>query len=148
MSGNQWGGRWELSVGDRALGSTNWDLMPEDSFEDQADNDDSESLVDLGDIGNDRAKDVCLQEWGTLIGPSLNNANSVVFSPRGWIQNPNSDFNSQGYIEFQFYNQDAMRNGVADSVTVQISRAGMLRLVTNPQSYAQNAVGTAASSSE
>ena len=34
-----WGGKWSLSVGNKSFGSDEWDLLPEDSFDDFSDDD-------------------------------------------------------------------------------------------------------------
>lgn len=151
---NLWGGSWELSIGDQALGSRMWDLLPEDSAEDGRDDDQSLAVQYLantavGGAGAIAGMDVCFQQWSRLTGPSYgaNNQDSVVFSPRGWLRNPPADFNSRGYMEFLFVNQEAQRQGVFDAVRVQVTRAGMIRLLRAPQPYNLNQVGTSESSS-
>lgn len=146
---SDWGGSWEKSIGNKVVGSDLWDLLPEDSYVDGRDDDQSKALVDFTLESTERGFDVCFQDWGVLQGPSLgrNNNDSIVFSPRGWLRNPVSDFNSRGYMEFTFINQDANRKGVVDAVKVQLSRSGMIRLVRVPQNYHLNSVGTDEASS-
>jgi type II secretory pathway pseudopilin PulG len=128
--GLSWGGAWEMAVGNRASASDQWDLLPEDSFDDGTDDDQSEAYVDLGgDVGR-AEKWVCLQQWDPLTGPIIENQDAIVFSPRGWVSNPADDFGDSGYIEFTFVNQAAVRAGVSDTVTVLVSRAGLVRLVS------------------
>jgi prepilin-type N-terminal cleavage/methylation domain-containing protein len=142
-----WGGAWEMSVGNEMMGSRIWDLLPEDSAEDGTDDDQSYSRVSFFSGGNQSGKDVCFREWGQINGPSWgSNQDSIVFSPRGWLRNPASDFNTRGYLEFHFVNQDAHRNGVFDVVKVQVSRAGMIRLLRVPQSHNLNQIGTSITS--
>ena len=142
-----WGGAWEKSVGDQIMGSRIWDLLPEDSAEDGTDDDQSYSRISFFDGGNENGRDVCFRDWGTLSGPSWGrNQDSIVFSPRGWLRNPASDFNTRGYLEFHFVNQDAHRKGVFDAVKVQVSRAGMIRLLRVPQPHNLNQVGTSVTS--
>ena len=146
-----WGGEWVLEVGDRALGSTTWDILPEDRSDNGVDDQQGEGLINIGPGGNQQAKDICMWSWSGLAGPSdngANNADSVVFSPRGWLRNPSSDFQSSGYLEFQFVNQEAAREGIDDSLVIQISRAGLVRLVASPTMYPQNSVGIAPDSSQ
>jgi hypothetical protein len=50
-------------------------------------------------------------------------------------------------MEFLFVNQEAQRQGVFDAVRVQVTRAGMIRLLRAPQPYNLNQVGTSESSS-
>jgi prepilin-type N-terminal cleavage/methylation domain-containing protein len=146
---SDWGGSWEKSIGNKVAGSDEWDLLPEDSQIDGRDDDQSKALVDFTLESTERGFDVCFQDWGVLQGPSLgrNNRDAIVFSPRGWLRNPASDFNSRGYMEFIFINQDANRKGVVDAVKVQLSRSGMIRLVRVPQNYHLNPVGTDEASS-
>lgn len=146
-----WGGEWVLEVGDRALGSTTWDILPEDRSDNGVDDQQGEGLINIGPGGNQEANDICMWSWSGLAGPDdngANNADSVVFSPRGWLRNPTSDFRSSGYLEFQFVNQEAAREGVDDSLVIQISRAGLVRLVASPTMYPQNSVGTNPDSSQ
>lgn len=143
-----WGGAWEMSVGNQIMGSTVWDLLPEDTMQDGVDDNRSESRVSFFDGGNESGNDVCFQEWGRLMGPTWgNNQDSIVFSPRGWLRNPPVDFNQNGYMEFHFVNQDANRQGIFDVVKVQISRAGMIRLLRVPQPHNLNQIGTSVTSS-
>jgi Tfp pilus assembly protein FimT len=144
----QWGGAWEMSVGDQVMGSTKWDLLPEDTMEDGTDDHQGEAVVSFFDDGTHSGKDVCFQDWGRLMGPFTgNNQDSIVFSPRGWLRNPSSDFNAYGYMEFHFYNQEANRSGVFDAVKVQVSRAGMIRLLRVPKPHNFNPIGTSVTSS-
>ena len=144
----QWGGAWEMSVGDQVMGSTAWDLLPEDSMEDGTDDEQGDAVVSFFAGGTHSGKDVCFQDWGLLMGPfSGNNRDSIVFSPRGWLRNPSADFNAYGYMEFHFYNQEATRSGVFDAVKVQVSRAGMIRLVRVPRPHNFNPIGTSVTSS-
>ena len=141
----QWGGQWEMSVGDRGRGSNSWDLLPEDSYEDGLDDDQSTALVDIGSGGNFRSRDICLGNWGDLSGGTMfgqSHPDSILFSPRGWIANPVSDFNTRGYLEIEMVNQEAARMGVLDTITVQLTRAGMVRLVSYDGQFPENNVGT------
>jgi prepilin-type N-terminal cleavage/methylation domain-containing protein len=146
---DNWGGSWEMSIGESSSGSTTWDLLPDDAFEDGTDDQQGEATTDLGVDGNHRAADVCLQAWASLLGPGTGNANAVVFSPRGWVTNPGSDFSSSGYLEFTLANQQATRKGFTDEVSVVVFRSGMIRLVSAlGQEYPDVSVGTATSSSK
>ena len=127
---DNWGGSWEMAIGESSSGSTSWDLLPDDAHEDGSDDQQGEGTTDLGVDGNHRSADVCLKPWGTLLGPGTGNANAVVFSPRGWVTNPGSDFSSSGYIEFTLVNQQATRKGITDEVSIVVFRSGMIRLVS------------------
>lgn len=139
-----WGGSWQKSIGNKVFGSNQWDLLPEDSRNDGTDDDQSKALVDFTLESSERGYDVCFRDWGALQGPSLGGSNqdSIVFSPRGWLRNPASDFNARGYMEFMFVNQEANRKGAVDAIKVQVSRSGMIRLLRVPESYHLNPVGT------
>jgi prepilin-type N-terminal cleavage/methylation domain-containing protein len=123
-----WGGSWQLSIGNRSAGSSDWDLLPEDSRADGTDDDRSEGAVDLGDGGNRQARGVCLRQWSSLAGPGTGNADSIVFSPRGYVTNPSADFSASGSIDVTLVNLDAARHGVADEVSVRVYRTGAARL--------------------
>jgi len=141
-----WGGSWTLEIGDRFNNSTSWELLPLDAAEDGTDDDQSDGLAVLDDGGNRDSKSVCLDEWDSLAGPGNNNADAIVFSPRGWVDNPGADFQSTGYIEVDFVNQEAGRLGVDDRITVRLSRAGMVRLVSSLGKEDASSAGTNSSS--
>jgi prepilin-type N-terminal cleavage/methylation domain-containing protein len=122
------GGSWWLQAGDRSRGSKSWEFLPIDAPETGEDAEQGEGRVDLGDGGNRELKDVCLEDWESLHGPGTGNAESIVFSPRGWVRNPAADFNGDGYMEFVLTNQSALRMGVEDRVKVLVSRAGMVKM--------------------
>ena len=121
-----------MSVGDQVMGSTMWDLLPEDSMDDGTDDEQGDALVNS--LAEHTLVKMFVCKIGSLLtGPySGSNRDSIVFSPRGWLRNPSGDFNAYGYMEFHFYNQEATRSGVFDVVKVQVSRAGMVRLVRVP----------------
>jgi prepilin-type N-terminal cleavage/methylation domain-containing protein len=145
---HSYGGSWNLAIGDAPHSSTAWDLLPEDTYADGTDDDQSFGTVDIGVGGNRKSRDICLGSWGSIFGSSSETADSVVFSPRGWVANPPSDFNASGYIEIELNNQEAARSGVTDSITIQLTRAGMLRLLANEDQYSEVSVGTAVSSTQ
>jgi type II secretory pathway pseudopilin PulG len=120
-------GRWQLQVGDRHLNSRTWDTLPIDSV-DGVDRLTGEGTIDLGEGGNRETADVSLVPWGAFKGPGVNNMNTIVFSPKGWVTNPAGDFSTTGYIELTLVNKAALIEGIDDSVTLHISRAGMVRV--------------------
>lgn len=120
-------GRWQLQVGDRHLNSRSWDTLPVDAV-DGVDTLTGEGTVDLAEGGNRESKGVSLVPWGAFKGPGANNQNAIVFSPKGWVTNPAGDFSTDGYIELTLVNKAALIDGVDDSVTLHISRAGMVRI--------------------
>ena len=144
------GGSWELSIGNKSIGSTTWDLLPEDSLVDLTDDDQSLGIREIDRNNNSSSKNVCLQEWGTILGPGLNgtnNNNSIVFSPRGWLRNPSSDFSNNGFIEAVIHNLQAMRDDLEYKITLQIASSGMVRVYSYETDYNQNQVGSSTSSS-
>lgn len=146
--GLSWGGSWEMAIGNQAVASDDWDLLPADAEDDGSDDDRSEATVDLGEGGLQAERWVCLEQWDSLQGPSVGNADAIVFSPRGWVSNPASDFTSSGYIELTLVNQEAARQGVPDDVSILVTRAGLVRLVrTLADDERPGAVGTATGSS-
>lgn len=145
-----YGGSWAMYIGNRSSASSTWDQLPEDSAVDGTDDDTSEGAVDLGDGGNRKARGVCLRQWDTLAGPGAGNGDSIVFSPRGFITNPSSDFStSAGTIDVTLVNLDAAHRGVQDEVSVRLFRTGAARLEsTLGAEYADSsAAGTGSSSS-
>lgn len=123
------GGSWTMAIGNRSSGSSSWDLLPEDSAADGTDDDRSDGTVDLGPDGNRKARGVCLRQWDGLAGPGSGNADSIVFSPRGFITNPSSDFSTtSGTIDLVLVNLDAVHRGFEDEVSVRLFRTGAARL--------------------
>lgn len=126
-----WGGSWALEVGNRSSGSTRWEMLPQDAQDDGTDDDQSEGVVDLG-AGALAARHVCLSGWTTLDGPGSGNANAIVFSPRGRLSNPGSDFSEgTGWIAVDLVNQEAARAGLDDSLRVMVNRVGNINLVSS-----------------
>jgi hypothetical protein len=125
---DEFGGSWNLQAGNRSRNSTVWEFLPMDTQMEGEDEEQGEGRVDIGAGGNRELHDVCLEEWADLRGPGIGNADSIVFSPRGWVRNPTPDFNAQGYVELTLTNQAAGLLGVEDRVHILVSRAGMVRL--------------------
>ena len=145
--GETWGGVWRLEVGNRSRGSDRWELLPIDAVGDGVDDEQGLGIIDLGPGGDHSLKGVCLADWADLHGPGVGSEDSIVFSPRGWLSNPFEDFNSEGWIEVGFINQEARLRGVTDEVTVLVSRAGLVRLQSSlGDPFAPNPVGTGSAS--
>jgi hypothetical protein len=119
----EWGGGWVLELGDRSVSSSAWDILPPDALKDGTDDDQSQGTVDLGPGGAKAARGICMKSWETLEGPGAGNGDSLVFSPRGSLANPVTDF-PDGYIRLTFSNQYAARQGVVDEMQVMVSAAG------------------------
>ena len=83
----------------------------------------------MGPDGNRKSRGVCLRQWNSLAGPGSGNGDSIVFSPRGFITNPSSDFSTRsGTIDLTFVNLDSVHRGVVDEVSVRMFRTGAARL--------------------
>ncbi len=122
------GGSWWLQAGDKSRGSGRWEFLPIDIPGLGEDSEQGEGRVSLGEGGNRKQKDVCLEPWESIRGPGVGSGDSIVFSPRGWIRNPTADFNADGYMELVLSNQSALRKGVNDKVKILVSRAGMVKM--------------------
>lgn len=131
-------GEWLLQVGDRSAGSVEWDTLPID--EGTADNSRGERSLSPG--GGDETPGISLAPWPTLEGPGVDNADAIVFSPRGWVENPGGDF-VDGYIALRLVNKRAAREGRTEEATIRLSRGGLTRLeVSDPTRLPTNTVGS------
>jgi type II secretory pathway pseudopilin PulG len=130
-------GAWDLQLGNRAVGSTEWDTLPPDE----------DGVVDVGagerNLAPDQANeapDVSLAAWPELEGPDVGNEDTVVFSPRGWLENPAGDF-TDGFIALSVVNKFALREGYDRRVTLKVSRGGFARLETSENNAVNGTVG-------
>lgn len=134
-------GAWDLQVGDRSNGSTEWDTLPvdEDGVVDV-----SEGERNIGEGGADEASRISLAQWSALAGPGSGNEDTIVFSPRGWITNPADDF-VDGYIALELVNKGAPQD---ERIVIRVSRGGLARMELGASSELPAAtVGTADASS-
>ncbi len=120
-------GAWLLQVGDRPLGSRRWDTLPVEGEPGAVDAHTGAGTVDL----STEAPGVSLAPWGALQGPGVGNADAIVFGPGGHVLNPASDFGPDGTIDLKLVNKAAWRKGYEDSITLRITRAGMVRMVSS-----------------
>lgn len=138
-------GEWLLQVGNRSTSSTEWDTLPIDL--------NGEGVSDLGERslaegGYNECDEISLAPWPTLVGPGTTNADSLVFSPRGWITNPPADF-PDGYVVLDFVNKRALARGVDQRARVRISRGGLARIETSENNrLPENPVGAAEASTQ
>lgn len=129
-------GAWQLQVGNRSRNSTRWSAIG------------PKSDVDLSKGGSRPAPDVSLMPWGSLIGPGTNSADAIVFSPRGWVENPPEDFQAEGYIVLTLVNKEARARGINDFIEVRVARSGLVDLKASlGRDPDGGSVGTAATSS-
>ncbi len=125
-------GKYIMYVGNKSFNTTTWEQMPGDLYDNSSDDDQSLSTVDLSKDGKQYRKHVSIADWGSDIGgPYSGNASCIVFSTRGWLLNPPSDFNEMGFIEITFVNKVARKGGNNWDYIVMISRTGMTRLDNN-----------------
>ena len=69
--------------------------------------------------------------WESLAGPGVNNADAIVFGPRGHVINPASDFGDDGTITLMLVNKRALLDGTEDTVSLKVSRSGLVRMVSS-----------------
>jgi prepilin-type N-terminal cleavage/methylation domain-containing protein len=140
-------GIYYVEAGNRESGSTAWDRLPRDPAP-TGDATATDELIGEGtiDVGA-TLEGVSLVPWDALAGPSYggeSNAECLVFSPRGWLVNPNGDFDTDGYITIEFINKKALTRSQDERYQVHVSRAGMVRVDFNESLYesvAKNGLG-------
>ena len=121
-------GEWWLQVGNKSLRSNIWDTLPADMEMDGSDDQAGLGRVEISYRGEDNVVGVSLKPWGQLSGPGSQNSDSIVFSPRGYVINPASDFDTDGYITLTLVHKRASAYGLDDSVDIRIARSGMVRM--------------------
>lgn len=137
-------GEWLCQVGNRSSASTEWDTLPLDK---DGVHDDRQGTRSIAPDGDDEAPGISLAQWAALAGPGSGNTDAIVFSPRGWVDNPASDF-ADGYIVLELVNKTVLDGGGEQRARVRLSRGGMIRLETSENNtVASGAVGAAEASS-
>lgn len=123
-------GRYAIAKGNASSASTAWDVLPAEALGVTTDDNTGEGRVEISDGGEDALPDVSIEAWGTLTGTAA--GNDIVFSPRGWVTNPVTDFDSDGYLDLTFVNTRVLRQeGVRQTWTVRIARGGMVRVASD-----------------
>lgn len=127
-------GEYWVQRGDAASDTTAWDTLPVD----MSGSDDvfEQGYVNIQKDQEDSLPGVSLREFTTPLTGVDGWSDSLVFGPRGLLDNPpddfgcdiNSDGSSDGYICVTFVNKKAAVEGQTDEWNVLISRAGMVRL--------------------
>ena len=128
-------GTYYLQSGNRDVRTTRWEFLPTDSLDDGTDDETGFGTVDLAATH----PKVSIVPWTSLSGPNYSgspNTDCIVISPRGWIVNPNGDFDSNGHITVEFINKSALNRSSVEIYQVKISRAGMVRIDYNDDLYA------------
>jgi len=122
-------GLYRVQMGNRAIGSTLWDTLPYETG--AVDNFTGEGTFDMSKSGNEYRKGVSLQDWGTISGPNTGNSDAIVFSPRGMVSNPASDFNPN-YIVISFANKHTVNDDTpTEYFNVMVNRSWMVRVETS-----------------
>ena len=116
-------GEYYLQLGNKSSQSDDFETLPTSLME-------VNGHFSLAVGSTNYKRNVSIMDWGTINGTSGAGSDSIVFSPRGFIANPSSDF-SDGYITIRFVNKVAYQDGLNDIYKVQISRSGMTR-IENP----------------
>lgn len=135
-------GHWKLQLGNKSLRSNAWDTYPQDADDDGTDDATNKGNVEISVGGQDAVAAVSLAPWEALVGPGLNNADAIVFGPRGHVINPAADFGSDGTITLTLVNKIALQNGMEDSVSLKIARTGLVRMQTSIGSEEELSFGT------
>ena len=122
-------GRYSIARGNASTGSTSWDILPVEPSGSTSDASTLGGTIEISDGGEDALADISIDNWGTISGTT---GNDLVFSPRGWVTNPSSDFNADGYIDVTFVNTAILRSeGATQTWTVRVGRGGMTRVESN-----------------
>ena len=113
------------------MNSLTWDLLEIDTYVENDSSDDQQAMgvIDIGQSGQQKQNKVSIRYTdGAIGGPRTGLDNSIVFAPRGYLENPATDFSATGYIEVEFVNKLALSEGINDVFVVMISKMGMTRL--------------------
>ena len=116
-------GEYYIQIGNKSINSDEFDTLPTSLME-------VKGHFTIAKGSTDYKRNVSIMDWGTINGTSGAGSDSIVFSPRGFVANPASDF-SDGYISIRFVNKVAYADGTNDIYKVQIARSGMTRTL-NP----------------
>jgi hypothetical protein len=111
-------GSWELQIGNRGSGSTQWDTLPPDKG---GVVDVSQGERSLEEGGANEARWVSLAEWGSL------EDDAITFTPRGWVSNAKGDF-VDGEIRLSIVNKRALSAGADEAMELAVARSGLVRL--------------------
>lgn len=135
-------GHWKLQLGNKSLRSNAWDTFPQDADDDGTDDANSKGNVEISGGGQDEVAAVSLAPWQAMVGPGLNNADAIVFGPRGHVINPATDFGVDGTITLTLVNKVALLDGLEDTVSLKIARTGLVRMQTSIGSEDELSFGT------
>ncbi len=126
-------GAYEIQIGNKSRLSDFWDTLPYEGG--GVDAYDELRTIDLSPDANEFARGVSMEEWHTIAGPGTGNADSIVFTPRGWLDNPVGDFQADGSIHIKFINKLAIADGVDEHYQVHVYRGGMTRVESSYKTW-------------
>ena len=115
-------GEYFVQIGNQSIASDEFETLPTSLME-------VEGTFDISEDSTHYLRHVSIMDWGTINGTSGAGSNSIVFSPRGFVANPATDF-SDGYITISFVNKVAYADGTNDIYEVNIARSGMTRIIS------------------
>ena len=113
-------GTYYVQLGNKSIQSDDFETLPTSLMEVQG-------TFNIAEGSTNYKRNVSILDWGTIDGTSGSGGDSIVFSPRGFVANPASDFDD-GYITVQFVNKVAYNKGISDIYKVQTARSGMTRI--------------------
>lgn len=144
-------GEYSVEKGDLAAASTAWDVLPVDMS--GVDTLNGEGYVNIGTGQEDSLPWVSLETPAAALAGADGYADSIVFNPRGQLDNPATDFGcdtngsgATGFICVTFVNTKAAAGGTEDRWIVAISRAGMARMFHGEEEAVGSASGSAITS--
>ena len=108
-----------------------WEVLPvEPGGMTSADASTGEGRTDIGTGGEDMLRGLSLDMWTPLHGTA--ERDDLVFSPRGWLTNPLTDVDADGYIAVVFVDTMTLReDGARQTWTVRVARGGMTRMISD-----------------
>lgn len=138
-------GEYYVQRGDEPSHTTAWDTLPVDMS--GTDNMQEEGHVNIQKDAEDSLPGVSLETPSAALAGVDTWSNSLVYNPRGQLDNPANDFScdanndgsNDGYVCVTFVNKKALLAGRTDKWTVLISRAGMTRLQHNDETVGYTA---------
>ena len=122
--------RGSLAYDTETLGT--WDILPMDE----------NGVVNDSEGHHEFTRDTAnALPWVSLEEPTVK---SIIFDARGFLENPSTDFDSGGMVNFKFWNKRALIvDGTNEWWEVSVSRAGFSRLSGTYSTAIGSAAGTA-----
>lgn len=120
-------GEYTIEKGDNGVYSETWDILPVDMTLESSDS--SLGTINIASGEGQALPKVSIEQWASIVGISDDGLSDIVFSPRGFLDNPASDFEpGNGYIAVSFINKAAYAEGTIDRWTVYVSRGGEVKM--------------------